>query len=645
MTTITLAKIGTHKTVSFAVDELARYLKLIDRRLIIDQRLFDEYDPEITDAIWIGLNGELEYRKLVDEIKIDVTNAGGIITGANERAVLIAAYRFLRELGCRWIRPGDDGEIIPKKTLDKAALTVSVNETPSLRYRSICSEGATIYEHFYNMVNWIPKVGLNAYYMQFLATMSNYNRWYRHPFNPHREAERLISFEEAYGSRLRLEEEIDKRSLELFNPGHGWTMFPFGINVNTITDPNDPRITPEYRECFALIDGKREIFNNLLHFTNLCYSRKEVRDVMTDGAVEYVKKHPNVSVLRFGLADGMNNHCECEECQKMRPADWLMTILNELDEKLAAEGLDTIVGFSLYVDTLWPPEKVRLKNPSRFIMNLSPSSRTYSRPLYDMKVDPATIELPPYVRNKLTLPRDVETIMAFFRAWKKVVPCECTIFEYHLMWDHYLDPGYTSCAKILHQDVTGLDKYPFIGFISCQEHRAAFPTGLPMYAMADAMWNKDSKFEDVSRDYYAAAFGEDGPAVEAYLAKMSELFDPAFMRNDHVEAHNNVLERMDGIDALIDGFKTSHIEPKKDVNESWKYLWYHATYAKMYAELVRRYAKEDEAGIEEQTKALTEYHFSIEPEVHTVLDNSYFDEVYQRWIKRVFANKPVEVDF
>ncbi len=278
-------------------------------------------------------------------------------------------------------------------------------------------------------------------------------------------------------------------------------------------------------------------------------------------------------------------------------------------------------------------------------MNLSPSSRTYSRPLYDTKVDPASIVLPPYERNKLTLPRDVETIIALFNEWKEVVPCECTIFEYHLMWDHYLDPGYASCASILHKDVTGLDKYPFIGFISCQEHRCAFPTGLPMYVMADAMWNKNSKFEEISHDYYAAAFGEDGSAVEAYLARMSELFDPAFMRNDHVEAHHNVLARMDGLDKLIDEFTKSHIEPNKDKNASWRYLWYHTTYAKMYAELVRRYAHGDEAGIEEQTKALTAYHFSLEPETHTVLDNSYFDEVYQRWIKRVFSNKPVEVDF
>lgn len=640
MTTITIAKLGTHKTVNFAVDELAHYLKKMDHGLLIDQRTYDEYDAAITNVIWVGMTSLVECNKHDDEILIDVKNGAGVITGASERAVLIAVYRFLRELGCRWIRPGDDGEIIPQRLLDAATLTASVRETPSRRYRCIAVEGASMYEHIFNMINWIPKVGMNCYYTQHLAPTSAYRTWYGHRYNPHREAEE-ISYEDTCHSSTRIDEEIDKRSLGHLAVGHGWTWYPFGV-----IDHKNAIITPEHQMLFAQINGKREMFQGMLHFTQLCYSKKEARDAITDWAVEYCRNNPTVTFIRFILADGMNNYCECEECVKMRPADWYMTILNELDEKLTIAGLDTKVSFVIYVDLLWPPTQVKLKNPERFIMNLSPSSRTYSRPLYDTKVDPDTIELPPFTQNKLNMPRDVETIIAFFKAWKRWNPdSKCVIFDYHLMWDHFLDPGYATCAKILHQDVTGLDKFGFSGFISCQEQRAAFPTGLPMYAMAEGLWNKNSSFADISRDYYAAAFGEEGSAVEAYLARMSELFDPAFMRNDHVEAHRNVLERMDGIDKLVDEFAESHIGPNKDKNASWKYLWYHTTYAKMYAELVRRYAHEDEAGIEEQTKALTAYHFSIEPATHTVLDNFYFDEVYQRWIKRVFSNKPVEVDF
>jgi len=643
MYTLRLAKIGSHETVSFALAELEKYLKLIDKRLPVDQRKTEKYDSENTLTLYVGLCGLLPYNKHDDEILIDVKDGVGIITGANERAVLIAVYRFLRELGCRWIRPGADGEVIPRRRLELSDLTVKLHETPSRRLRCICIEGGALFEHVRNVLDWIPKAGMNSYFIQFFVPISFPRFWYNHKYDPFT-AEEPYTEAEAKEYRERVKEEIKLRSIGLLNPGHGWTHYPFGIESHVIGE-NDERLTDEYRSYFAEVDGKRELFNGRLNFTQLCYSNPKVRSIIADAAVKYCKDNPELTLLRFTLADGTNNFCECENCRKLRPSDWLMMILNEIDEKLTAEGLDTRVSFSAYVDLLWCPTEVKLKNPSRFYLNLSPSSRTYSRPLYDMKADPETVELPKFELNKLTLPRDVETIVAFFKKWREWTGCECTLFEYQLMWDHYLDPGYTECAKMLHRDVTGLDKLGFVGYISCQEQRCAFPTALPMYAMARGLWDKSSSFDDISREYYEAAFGDDWQTVEGYLARISKLFDPSFMRNDHPEAHVDALERMNGVDETVDAFMESHIKKMRYVNDSWNYLWYHAEYCKMYAELVRCYIDGDEAKIEAQTKAFTEFHFKNKRELSNVLDNFYFDEVYQRWIKRVFANKPMSVDF
>jgi arsenate reductase len=48
----------------------------------------------------------------------------------------------------------------------------------------------------------------------------------------------------------------------------------------------------------------------------------------------------------------------------MRPADWRNIILNKIDEKLTAAGLDTKIGFSMYVDNMFPPEHIKLNNPT-----------------------------------------------------------------------------------------------------------------------------------------------------------------------------------------------------------------------------------------------------------------------------------------
>ena len=576
MNLITLAKIGTNKTVSYATEELGRYLKKIDKTLFIDQRTYEAYDNSVQNVIWVGLNGQVKENSRDDEILINVKDGVGIITGSNERAVLIAAYRFLRELGCRWLYPGPDGEFIPQKEFKISDITVNVSEIPSTPYRTVCSEGETTYEQFYNMIEWLPRVGMNCYYMQFFAPMSNFNLWRRHVRNPFLKEDPLLSFDDVLHCKARLDEEIAKRSLEYIGVGHHFTMRPFGIEVGQITDINDERLTPEYKECFALIDGKRALKDNRLNFTQLCYSKKYVRDKMTDFAVEYCKKHPELTVLAFALADGMNNFCECEDCAKYSASEWFVTIVNELDEKLTKEGLNTKIEISAYVDRLWAPEKVKLNNPSRFLLTLCPSSRTYSRALYEMKKDPDTIEIAPYVKNKLTMPHDTETFVAMFNKWREKVPCETAVFDYHLMWDHYIDPGYTDCARTLHKDVTGLDKLGFSAFTSCQEHRCAYPTGLPMYSMAVGLWDKKSKFDDICKDYYTTAFGEYGEAVGSYLAQISKLFDTPFMRcdykNDHlngkyIESYHNVDERMDKVDDLVDNFSKSHIEPNKDVKE------------------------------------------------------------------------------
>ena len=73
------------------------------------------------------------------------------------------------------------------------------------------------------------------------------------------------------------------------------------------------------------------------HNTNLCYSMECVQKSLEDDVVSYCTEHPGVDYLHFWLADGQRSFCECDECQKMRVADYYVKMLNELDEKLTAD--------------------------------------------------------------------------------------------------------------------------------------------------------------------------------------------------------------------------------------------------------------------------------------------------------------------
>ena len=79
MTRITLARIGKHPTVRYAVEEMVRYLKQIDIELMIDVRLYDAYDPTVGGVIWVGedpafdsLLLPVEDRRLDDAIYIGI---------------------------------------------------------------------------------------------------------------------------------------------------------------------------------------------------------------------------------------------------------------------------------------------------------------------------------------------------------------------------------------------------------------------------------------------------------------------------------------------------------------------------------------------------------------------------------------------
>ena len=132
-----LARIGTNPTVQYAFDELVRCFGQMDESLLMDRRVYEERNASAEGILWIGLDGSVPYAT-DDEICIDIRKGAGIITGSNERSVLIAVYRVLYEMGCRFIRPGKDGEILCKQSIAKETLNIQIHEKASYRHRSVC---------------------------------------------------------------------------------------------------------------------------------------------------------------------------------------------------------------------------------------------------------------------------------------------------------------------------------------------------------------------------------------------------------------------------------------------------------------------------------------------------------------------------
>ena len=622
----TIARIGKDETICFAASELKRLISKMDPSITVDIRHYEKIDPEVKRVVWLGFDGSIE-KSLDDKISIKVENGAGVITGSNECSVLIAIYRFMFELGCRFIRPGADGEKIPAKKLSHEDLTVSVCETPSYFHRGVCIEGGVSFDHVYNMIDWLPKVGMSAYFIQFFTPgyffERYYQRFYNNPNDP--DYENKLTPEDIDAMMVPLTEEITKRALKFHAVGHGWTCVPFGINA-TGWDENNSEIPEEISQYFALRDGKRELFRKSPLDTNLCYSNPYVRERMTDAVVEYCKEHPEITYLHFWLSDGSNNHCECENCKDTIPSDFYVMMLNLLDEKLTKAGIDTKIVCLIYVDLLWEPQTQRVNNPDRFVLMFAPITRTYSKALNDFDKN-APVTLPPYERNKNKNPSSVAENVMRLKKWQETNPAKDSFdFDYHLMWDHSFDLGYYNISKLLHKDMCELELIGLNGMISCQLQRTAFPIALPIYAMAKGLWDKNSRFEDVSAEYFEAAFGNDGKIVENYLATLSDLFDTDFIRGEKKLETEEAVAKLLKAKAYMKDFYEKEISLKTDISPDWKYLACHVEIADAFANMLIARIK----GEEDECQRLKEVFFETIDRNAPITDTVY-DENQTRY--------------
>lgn len=525
---VRLGKVGSDSIIDFTVQELTRYLTRMDSALVVDVLQVKSVQKNFSQVIWVGLDSALasfvpdvEDCGLDDAFAIDVREGSGYITGSNPRSVLIGAYRFLKVLGCDWVRPGSAGERIPQREID--SINVQIKEAAAYRHRGVCIEGANTYANVLDMVDFLPKIGMNAYFLEFLTPMAFFKRWYGHKSNPYLEAE-PIDVEVVNAMVSALEGEMAKRGISYHKAGHGWTCEPFGIDGSGWNSDRNRRydMTEKTRSYLAMLDGKRALFNNDPLCTNLCYSNPEVRSAITNAITSYCRENPQIDKLHFWLADAGNNQCECDNCKQKRPSDWYLILLNELDQALSEAGLDTKIVFLLYMDLFWEPLETKLEHPERFILMFAPITRKYGENYCDQIAYER--ELPEYRRNKLSMSSSLAENLAFLRRWQTHFAGDSFIYDYHLMWAHLNDPGYEYCARNLFEDMQSLRDIGLNGMLSCQVQRCFFPSALPMQMMAAALWDRNCDYEEKAMEYYLSAFGPQGLEARNYLRMVSEHF-------------------------------------------------------------------------------------------------------------------------
>ena len=532
-------KITPCSPIDYAAEELKKYLRMMMPEAG-DVKI--AYAPDATDGFRLGLMqdfgldvSDAEDTELDDILYIDCDTDGGIIAGDNPRSVLLSVYEYLRQNGCRWLFPGVDGEYIPMQDI----APVKYRHAPTSRYRGFCNEGAEYQQCMLDAIDFIPKVGMNVFMLEFRVPKGYYGSYYTHRANVETRNPEPVSNRQILQWKRQCEAEIAKRGLQFHDIGHGWTMDPFGIDSSWRgSDPIDhnTELTEEQKSYIALLNGERKLMRNTPNWTNFCMSRPDAQEKFVKYVADYAEKHSNADYFHVWLGDLHNNHCECEGCQKKSPSDWYMLLMNMLDEELTARALDTRIVFIVYVDTSWAPSEEMIKNQKRFSMLFAPITRDYTMTLPEWGVKAQTV---PYVRNKLRLPKDLEEYLAYFADWKKAGWKGANLsYEYHFWRHQHLDMTGIEISKVINNDVRTYNEYGINGIIEDGSQRSFFPTGLPFYTYARSLYGDSLSAKEISEEYLSCAFGEDWKDFYEYLLELESKIKYRYLQGKLSENRN-----------------------------------------------------------------------------------------------------------
>ena len=636
-------KVSLNETIDFAAQELKKYLRMM---MPDCGGITIEYNPEATDGFRLGLLGDFNLPCESDEpdqddiVHIETTEEGGILAGSNYRSVLFAVYRFLKLNGCRFLLPGKDGEFIPRKSPEPQ----SYHKMADSRIRAHATEGDPSLQNVLDYIDYQTKHELNGY-GQF-ESFSYFRRYYLHRLNEMNRPPEPIDIPLVHQWEGLIEAELSKRGMIQFGGGHKWCQLTMDLDpaMRYAYKFEGVPCPEELKKNMAMLNGVRDLNRKDIVFTNFCMSRADLRTKFADIVVDHIKKHPYHSLVGISLADTSHNHCECPECIKKRPSDWLVMIGNEIDEKLTAENLPNKIVISSYVDRMFHPVTERIKNPKRFVLQFCPISRKYNASITKDTVFPE--EVPEFIYNGWTPPKTIEGCVALFKKWQEVLPTDCLTYEYHFWRHQFRDPGLMTLSRRVYEDMLSLPYSNMKGCLEDGSNRNFFPTGFMKYIWAATLTDRNIDYEAELADYFYHCYGEDWREVRTYLEKVSEVFDLDYIYGDrsvdlkkgnyynpaYAENLKQVKELAAGMRALV----KEHMQmPTRVQNVCWRLLLRHTEYIEGIAEFIAEKALGHDKLALEMAYAFFERFGKNEFEMERYFDNGLCMDSWEVFAKTV----------
>ena len=142
---------------------------------------------------------------------------------------------------------------------------------------------------------------------------------------------------------------------------------------------------------------------------------------------------------------------------------------------------------------------------------------------------PSEITLRPYERNKNVLPKNLEEYFAYLEDWRRSWHGASMCYEYHF-WRHQVrDVTGFELAKLIVKDIEVYRDHGINGIIEDGSQRCFYPTGYHFYTYARKLFDISLSEEDIAKDYFSTAFGEDWRSFYNYLDRLREAIDYRYL--------------------------------------------------------------------------------------------------------------------
>ena len=252
-------------TARFAAQEAQRYLA----------RMLPQGGMNV--ELRICENAQLRY----DGFRVLWRDGTATIESRVERGLLFGVYSLLEKLGCRFLFPRPEWEVVPHLSA-LPALEAEWTEQPILEFRGLCLYGVHAGTEAVTLqtIDWMAKNRFNL-------LLAAENR----PCDAVQGAHAIL-----YGEVTeRITPELKKRGMLLDMSEHSTDYF----------FPRDS-LFPSHPEWFSLIDGERRPYQ-------MCYANEAAVAYYAGQYARYAEEHPEIDMIGVWPLDG-GGYCQCEAC-------------------------------------------------------------------------------------------------------------------------------------------------------------------------------------------------------------------------------------------------------------------------------------------------------------------------------------------